>query len=413
MRGGKLTARAASVGTLVVLPVVLGVTPAGASTPGVTDNSITLGLITEVTGPGSPESVGIVPAAQARIAMQNAEGGVDGRKIKLVVKDDETNPTADATATADLISEGVFGVMAQSAVTFGGYKLLQQQGIPVTGGAYDGPEWYEQPNTNMFSISGPGDAKDPQYNTLSVFAKDHGGTKCGAVGYSISPSSQASASGFELSCEREGLKNAFLDTSVPFGTVNVTTMALQIKSAGVNTLWLPLDANTNFAIMTALKQAGVHMKVILNATGYGQPLLSDNTARPDAQGAWFLGTGAPVELHNAATKSFQAALEKYAHYTGVPSFGWYEGWGSTDLMIKGLELAGKNPTRAGAIAALQKVTDYSVNGLENPVNLTPSHFGKAPGKLCEYLTQLNGSAFAAPTDVCGTILPNSDQLPSS
>ncbi|MGO8860956.1 MAG: ABC transporter substrate-binding protein [Acidimicrobiales bacterium] len=399
-------------GSLVMASMVLSTT-ARASTPGVTGNTITLGLITELTGPGAAVGTGMVKSAQARINEQNAEGGVDGRKIKLIAMDDQTNPITDKTATAALISKGVFGVIDDSAVTYGGYKLLQQAGVPVTGGAYDGPEWYEQPNTNMFSISGPGDAKDPQYDNAAVFAKDHGGTKCGAVGYGISPSSAASARGFVLSCEREGLQNTFLDTTVPFGTLDVTSLVLQIKDSGANVLWLPLDGNTNGAIMTGLEQAGVKMKVVINATGYGQVLLDDTSVVPAAQGAWFLVTGVPIESETPATKAFQSALAKYAHYTGVPDFTWYEGWGGADLMIKGLELAGKNPTQSGFIADLHKVTDYSANGLFGPVSFSPSDFGKAPKSLCEYLVQLEGHAYTHPTQVCGVILPNSDQLPSA
>ena len=399
-------------GSLVMASMMLSTT-AGASTPGVTANTITLGLITELTGPGAAVGTGMVKSAQARIDQQNAEGGIYGRKIKLIAMDDQTNPITDKTATAALISKGVFGVIDDSAVTYGGYKLLQQAGVPVTGGAYDGPEWYEQPNTNMFSISGPGDAKDPQYDNAALFAKDHGGTKCGAVGYGISPSSAASASGFVLSCEREGLQNTFLDTTVPFGTLDVTSLVLQIKDSGANVLWLPLDGNTNGAIMTGLEQAGVKMKVVINATGYGQVLLDDTSVVPAAQGAWFLATGVPVESETPATKTFQSELAKYAHYTGVPDFTWYEGWGGADLMIKGLELAGKNPTQSGFIADLHKVTDYSANGLFGPVSFSLSEFGKAPKSLCEYLVQLEGHAYTHPTQVCGAILPNSDQLPSA
>jgi ABC-type branched-subunit amino acid transport system substrate-binding protein len=397
----------------LVLASFVTTTTAGASTPGVTANTITLGLITELTGPGAAVGTGMVRSAEARIDQQNAEGGVYGRKIKLIVRDDGTNPTTDNTDTADLISNGVFGVIDDSAVTYGGYKLLQQAGVPVTGGAYDGPEWYQLPNTNMFSISGPGNAKDPQYDNFAVFAKDHGGTKCAAVGYGISPSSQASASGFVLSCKREGLQNALLDTTVPFGTVNVTTLVLQLKASGANVLWLPLDANTNFAIMTGLKQAGVKMKVVINATGYGQVLLNDTNVVPDAQGAWFLATGVPKESKTPATKAFQSALAKYAHYTGVPDFTWYEGWGGADLMIKGLELAGKNPTQSAFIADLHKVTGYSANGLFGPVNFSLSDFTKAPKSLCEYIVQLERDAYAHPTKLCGSILPNSDQLPNA
>ncbi len=391
----------------------IGVGPAFA-TAGVSAKTITLGLISPETGTAAPEYTGIVPSAKARIAYQNAHGGVDGRKIKLIIKDDATNPSTNQSATAALISEGVFGIIDESPVAFGGYKIAQQAGIPVTGGAYDGPEWWEKPNTNMFSISGQADPKDPQYDGLAKFAKAHGGTACGSVGYSISPSSTASASGFNFSCQAVGMRKAYLNNTLPFGSVAVTPLALSIKAAGVNTMWLPLDENTNFAIMTALKQAGVNLKVTLNATGYGQSLITDTAAVPDAQGAWFLATGAPVELHTKATEAFQAALARYAHYTGVPDFSWYEGWGGADLMIYGLKLAGKNPTQSKFINALHKVTNYTMGGLEpNKANFELSVWGKAPKTLCEWLVQFKGDSFVHPTEVCGKLLPGSDQLPSA
>src|SRR3984957_15458274 len=155
--------------------VATGVSPASASAPGVTSKSITIGLITSLTGEAAPEYTGIVPSAQARIDLQNAEGGVDGRKIHLVIEDDATNPNTNATDSQILLSKGVFGVIDESPLVFGGYKVLQQAGVPVTGGAYDGPEWGQQPNTNMFSISGPLDPKNPATTLLAGFIKTHAG----------------------------------------------------------------------------------------------------------------------------------------------------------------------------------------------------------------------------------------------
>ena len=398
---------------VALVSVGLSASTAGASTPGVTSDTITLGLIAPLTGAAAPEYTGIVPAAEARVDEQNAKGGIDGRKIKLIVEDDATNPSNNATASSALLSKNVFGVIDESPVVFGGYRILQQAGVPVTGGAYDGSEWWEQPNTNMFSTGGSDDPKDPQYTTDAAFAKAHGGTKCGAVGYSISPSSTAAATGFELSCKDEGMSAAFVDTSLPFGSVNATTLALQLKAAGVNVLDLPLDENTNFAIMTALKQAGDNMKVILNATGYGQDLITDTAAISAAQGAYFSPAGTPVELKTPATEAFQAALKKYAHYTGVPDFSWYEGWSGADLMLTGLELAGKNPTQSGFVNALHKDTAYDIGGLESPVNLSLKEFGKAAPQLCGYITKFKGDAFVDPTKICGTLIPNSDQMPTA
>ena len=36
-----------------------------------------------------------MPPAKARVALQNAQGGIDGRKIQLIVEDDQTNPTTN------------------------------------------------------------------------------------------------------------------------------------------------------------------------------------------------------------------------------------------------------------------------------------------------------------------------------
>jgi ABC-type branched-subunit amino acid transport system substrate-binding protein len=100
---------------------------------------------------------------------------------------------------------------------------------------------------------------------------------------------------------------------VPFGTLNVTSLVLQIKDSGANVLWLPLTGATNSAIMAGLNQAGGKMKVIINATGYGQVLLNDTSVIPAAQGAWFLATGVP-----SSRKPSQPRLSNQ-HWQSMPT----------------------------------------------------------------------------------------------
>jgi branched-chain amino acid transport system substrate-binding protein len=102
MFGTRSMSVAVVAGSLVLASFVRTRT-AGANTPGITANTITLGLIIELTGPGATVGTGMVQSAQARINEQNAEGGVYGRKIKLTAMDDQTNPVTDKTATAALI----------------------------------------------------------------------------------------------------------------------------------------------------------------------------------------------------------------------------------------------------------------------------------------------------------------------
>ena len=56
----------------------------GDSAPGVTKNSITIGLLMSFTGPIADEFGDIQTGFDARIAMQNAQGGVYGRTIKIL-----------------------------------------------------------------------------------------------------------------------------------------------------------------------------------------------------------------------------------------------------------------------------------------------------------------------------------------
>jgi ABC-type branched-subunit amino acid transport system substrate-binding protein len=93
--------------------MVLGTIPAQAADPGVTATEIKLGISTPLTG-SAALAYGKVPGAmKAYFDYINASGGVNGRKIKLVVRDDKYLPTLAATQTTNLIlKDNVFAVVA-------------------------------------------------------------------------------------------------------------------------------------------------------------------------------------------------------------------------------------------------------------------------------------------------------------
>ncbi len=385
-----------------------------ASATGVTPNSVTIGVIASLTGPAGPEYANVAKGVQARFAAQNAQGGVGGRKLEPLVKDDQTSP-AGVTAASQLLAGQSFAVIGLSPVLFAGARTLQQEGVPVVGAGTDGPEWAQQPYTNMFdwvrayaSVTG-GNPLPVQYTYGAQFVKDQGGTNVASFGYGISPSSSQAAKGFVKAADAVGIKVGLLDTSIPFGSVNAGPIALQMKQANVDAAWLSMDNNTNFAIATAARQTGVNLKVAVSATGYGQSLLDDPSAVAAAQAGYFLTLCAPVKTHSAATQTMQKTLATYESFTGVPGFDWCVGYVSADLTIKGLQLAGQNPTRASFINGLHGVTNYDAGGLlPNPANFSLSQFGKAAPTSCQYFVKLQGTAFV-PTPpggkpVCGTLI---------
>jgi branched-chain amino acid transport system substrate-binding protein len=83
----------------------------GSSAPGVTSNSITFGTHQPLTGPAAPGYSEIAPASQAFFDYVNAHGGVFGRKIHLIIKDDAYNPANTVNVVHQLVLQNkVFGI---------------------------------------------------------------------------------------------------------------------------------------------------------------------------------------------------------------------------------------------------------------------------------------------------------------
>ena len=374
-----------------------------------TGTPITIALVCTCSGAGAPTYQGVTGAFHARVDYQNADGGVNGHKISTLVLDDQTSPTQAATAVQEAVSHGVLGIVSVSALFFEGAKYAQQAGIPVTGSFQDGPEWGMQPNTNMFaSDNGSLDPKYPVNTAAGKFLVSHGGTVVGSYGYSISPSSTRAAIGTVQSVIHAGGKEGVLDTSVPFGGSDFTTAALVAKSKGVNAIFTAMDDNSNFALATSLKQAGVKLKAVVFPTGY-EPAAVTSPAWPDLQGDYFSSGFRPFQLPNAATAQMSAALQKYDGFTKsqFPTFEQYEAWVGADLMIKGMQLSGKNPSSSGVITALRNVKYYNANGLlATPINYS-TIFGHDPAQTCEWYLQAQSKGFVpiSSQPECGTDIP--------
>jgi branched-chain amino acid transport system substrate-binding protein len=83
----------------------------GSTAPGVTATSITFGTHQPLTGPAAPGYDEIAPASQAYFDFVNAHGGVFGRKIHLIIKNDEYDPALTVTVVHQLVlQDKVFGI---------------------------------------------------------------------------------------------------------------------------------------------------------------------------------------------------------------------------------------------------------------------------------------------------------------
>ncbi len=421
VRAGRVGHRPARV--LLAAAVVLGtggglsLATATATAASATAAPIKIALICSCSGAAGPEYQGTDGAFQARVDEANAAGGVDGHKITTMFIDDQTSPSLDVTAVQEAVSKGAVGIVAVSALFFEGAKYAQQAGLPVTGSSSDGPEWGTQPYTNMFaSDTGSLDPDYPVNTQLGNFLVAHGGSVIGAYGYGISPSSTRSATGTVASVVHAGGKKGVLDTSIPFGSVALTNQALTAKSAGVNAVYAGMDDNSNFALATAMKQAGVRVKALVFPTGY-EPSAVTSSAWSSLQGDYFDSGFHPFQLPTAATEAMQAALIKYDHYskTRFPAFDEYEAWNGADLMVDGLKAAGSHATSpAAVIRALRGITSYNAGGiLPNPIDYS-TIFGHDLPQNCGWFLKAGPKGFVAASGkpFCGTDLPGTTTVSS-
>jgi len=109
----KLARLAMAVAMVLGVLVTFATADAGAASA-----PITIVLITSRTGVAAAEYSTAPAGFLARVALQNASGGIDGHKIVPLVIDDQTSLSSVATATQDAISKKALGIVAVSPVFF-------------------------------------------------------------------------------------------------------------------------------------------------------------------------------------------------------------------------------------------------------------------------------------------------------
>jgi ABC-type branched-subunit amino acid transport system substrate-binding protein len=369
---------------------------------------ITVGVLTSLTGDSASSFTSVEPGVKARLAVINAAGGINGHKINYVMVDDASTPQGASAAVRKMRQEHFFAVIAVSSQFSATAAATKAAGLPVTGAAIDGGgSWLDPANNNLFSSVG---YADPNLvaTTLGKFFKSRGATKVAGVGGPVAASAGALI-GAQKSARAAGLRIGYRNTSMVGATTDVGAAVRGIIASGDDGLYLSVAPPTGFAIVAGLKKAGVTMKAVLMAIGYGGDLLKSPEAVAAGQGIDFSTIPAPVELRSPATKAFAAAVAKFGGSKEPSSFGTYMGWMSADLFLHGLKATGPLVTQDAFINALHS-TSWSAGGLEDITDfsdLSRSAIGTGPGN-CVYVVKLVGKTFVPQTGsgpICGALIP--------
>ena len=118
-----------------------------AADPGVASDKIVFGQVAALDGPAAALGLGMREGLRAAFAEVNAKGGVKGRKLELVSKDDGYEPNKSIEATKQMLTEDkVFALLGPvgtptSAAT---QPIAAEAGVPFIG-AFTGAEFLRNP----------------------------------------------------------------------------------------------------------------------------------------------------------------------------------------------------------------------------------------------------------------------------
>ncbi|MBL7489684.1 ABC transporter substrate-binding protein [Frankia sp. AgB1.9] len=332
--------------------------------PGVTPRSIKVGFIFPDSGPHEIVTAfqGSRSGVQARVDLQNARGGLDGRMIDLAWGDDQSSASTFSQVAHQLVdTQQVFGLITATIVLDQSAGWLRQGGIPVTGSATSGV-WSE--NSNLFSFGGLFGAGDA--SVFGDFVRAQGGTKALVVIDPVIAASRDLAARFTRSLRSRGIQ-VVGEVTYAGGATSAARVAEQLKDLGADTLVGAAQSGPFIDIYAQAKSLGARIAVALNSTGFSPSLL---TARGKDMGG--MSIISPLAAQGSpAMIAYEAAMRTYAPEQQDPTDELaVAGYLAADEMIQGLQLAGKCPTRAAFIQNLRKVTDFTGGGLIAPVDLS-------------------------------------------
>lgn len=344
------------------------------------------------------------PAAAALrtwVSWKNANGGVNGHPIELIVGDDNADPTTGMTLARRMVEQDKIIAIVGDVIILN-YDQIQQymesKNIPMIGSMGTLQSMFLAPN--QFTVSGyAGDAMDAVMGRWVA----EGAKKLG-IAYCLEVSIICSALAEDMKKTSIG-KNIAGTYQVSLVAPSYTSVCLQMKQAGIEGAAMFMDTAGAARLVKDCATQGFTPKwtiLGLDATPEypGIPALKD-VVIPGA-------TFPPVDLGNAAIKEYLQGMATYApgvQYSGMGSYAWSAG----QMFAHAGRNFSDNPTTAELFTSLFKVRNETLGGLIGPVS-----YIKGKGtitKPCAFIWGVANGKFTAPNGLkqtCSTssVLPN-------
>ncbi len=145
-----------------------------------TGDTIKIGLVASLNGPNLAWGKDSQAGALMAVDEINEAGGINGKKIELVVQDSNSKAEEGKTAAEKLLSEGVIGMLGEvaSGITLQMKEVTVPKGIPLVAIGATNPKVTENTNDLVFRVCYTDDLQGP---VMAKFAYDYLGLRKVAV----------------------------------------------------------------------------------------------------------------------------------------------------------------------------------------------------------------------------------------
>ena len=360
--------------------------------PGVTDKEIHVGGVATISNDPTGNTLGdAFDGVEAYFKyIDTTEGGVYGRKLMLSSKRDDALANNKQEVQGLVSQDDLFAVLPVAVDLFSGADSLVNEKVP-TFGVDIQAEWGSEDNKpgppNFFGQFGSFICFNCAQPSTSVWlAKKLGLKRVGVLAFAI-PQSKAACDGYLKSFKKYPVaKVVFSDSSLSFGQADYSAQVAQMKDAGVDYVITCLDGNSTATLAREMKKQGLDaIQALPNA--YNHEFVQKNAEVLDGDYSFTPFTPFETKPKPAGLKLYEKWIKKTG---GARNEHSLDGWLNADLFVTGLKAAGPDFTRQKLVDAINKMKDYTANGLLPGVDWSTAH---QDGPDCYAITRIVNGQF--------------------
>ena len=349
-------------GAICISVALSGSMAIAASVPGVSDTEIRLGTLQPLSGPASAYGV-LGYAFEGYFAKVNDEGGVNGRKIRLLLRDDALSPPKTVEQTRKLVEQDdIFALFGQSG-TSGGIavqKYLHAKKIPQLF-VMSGSHVFQEPKNAPLSMPGL-----PTYDSeariyAKVILKNNPDAKVG-VFYQNDDFGKDYLKGVQAGLGGKADSMIVAKESYELTDPTVDSKILALKSSGADTLVMGVYSKQASQALQKMAAMGWKPKIYMSYIGASVSPTFMNAGLANAKGVITATVRKdptdPRWKNDPDVVAWLAWMDKYYPRGDKTNGSNAAGYMIGDLVRHIIEKTGKNVTQERLMATAKQVRDY-------------------------------------------------------